>query len=431
MSDSLEPPSVRQRERPLFSLCLAVFVDMLGLGISIPVLAVILFEGQNGLLPASASLATRALTYGLLLACYPIAQFFGAPLFGALSDRFGRKPLLVLSLSGTAVGFLLFALGVHWHHLTLLFLSRTLDGFTGGNLSIAVAAVADLSIPSRKSRNFGLIGMAYGLGFILGPFIGGKLTDPAIVPYAGPSTPFLFAAALTCINIVLIYLLFQETLPVRRYVPIHPLQGISNVRRALALPHLRVILLTVTLTTLGVNFFTQFFNVFLVDKFAFNETQIGDLFGYAAVWIAVSQGVLLRPVTERYPLTRVLSVSTFCMAMTLPLLLIPDQPIGIYVLIPFIAIATGLADATATSVVSNITSVDQQGEILGIKQSLQSLAAAVPPIVSGLVASIHVSLPIWAASISALAAWGLFLLRFAEHERANRKSAAPLEAAIL
>lgn len=421
MSDSPVSPSLRHRERPLFSLCLAVFVDMLGLGISIPVLAVILFQDQAGLLPASAPLATRTLIYGCLLACYPIAQFFGAPLFGALSDRFGRKPLLLFSLVGTAIGFLLFAAGVHWQILWILFLSRTLDGFTGGNLSIAVAAVADLSAPHRKSRNFGIIGLAFGLGFILGPFLGGKLTDATLIPGAGQATPFLFAALLTCINIVLIILLLPETNMVRRHVPMHPLQGIANVRRALRLPHLRVILLTVTLTTLGVNFFTQFFNVFLVDKFAFNESKIGDLFGFAAVWIAVSQGVLLKPLTEKFPLTRVLSASTFIMAASLPLLLIPNDPWGIYALIPFIAVATGLADATGTSVVSNISGEDEQGEVLGIKQSLQSVAAAVPPIIAGLVASIHVSLPIWAAGISALAAWMLFVWGFTDHEKANRK----------
>ncbi len=410
-----------KRERALLPLCLAVLVDMLGLGISIPVLAVILFQ-DSGLLPADAPIGLRTFTYGLLLACYPVAQFFGAPLLGALSDRFGRKPLLLLSLIGTSIGFCLFAAGVHWTRLSLLFLSRVLDGFTGGNLSIAVAAVADLSDARRKSRNFGLIGMAYGLGFILGPFLGGKLTDATLIPGATQTTPFLFAAALTLLNLILVAGVVPETLVTRRHVPIRPLQGVRNVRRALRLRHLRAILLTVTLTTLSTNFFTQFFNVFLVEKFAFDARQIGDLFGYAAVWIAVSQGVLLKPLTDRFPLTRVFSVTTLIMSLGIPLLLLPDRPIGIYLILPLIAVAAGLSDATGTSVVSGVSGEDEQGEILGIKQSLQSLAAAIPPVIAGLVASVHLSLPIWGAALSGLAGWLLFRLQFHEHAQANRRT---------
>ena len=139
-----------------------------------------------------------------------MAQFFGAPILGAMSDRFGRKKILILSLVGTCIGYLFFGAGIAAASLITLFISRAIDGFTGGNISIALSAIADISDPKEKAKNFGLIGMAFGLGFILGPYIGGKLADPSVVGWFTHSTPFWFAAALTFLNIILVTFRSEE-----------------------------------------------------------------------------------------------------------------------------------------------------------------------------------------------------------------------------
>ena len=155
---------------------------------------------------------TRGILFGLLIAVFPIAQFFGAPLIGAYSDRVGRKKAMILSLAGTALGYLLMALGIFWKNIPLIFFGRVVVGFAGGNIAVAMSAIADMSDAKTKAGNFALIGMSFGLGFIMGPFIGGKLSDPSLVSWFDFSTPFFFAALLSALNTALVFLIFRETL---------------------------------------------------------------------------------------------------------------------------------------------------------------------------------------------------------------------------
>ena len=168
------------KKNAIIPIFFTIFLDLLGLGIVIPVLPAVILNPAAGLLPMDYAFAVRTMIYGFLIASYPLAQFFGAPILGTLADRYGRKKLLTVSLLGTMLGYALFAIGIVTGNIFLLFGSRLLDGFTGGNISIAQSAIADISDETNKSRNFGLIGMAFGLGFIIGPYIGGKLSESRI-----------------------------------------------------------------------------------------------------------------------------------------------------------------------------------------------------------------------------------------------------------
>ena len=175
----------------LIPVFLTVFIDLLGATIVLPILAPLFLDFQHGIMPMAVQAGTdmaavtreRTILFGLLIASFPLAQFFGAPLLGTWADRVGRKKVLSISLLGTLIGYILFALGIHYKLVWLLFFARILDGFTGGNISIAFSAISDVSTPESKTRNFGLIGMAFGLGFIIGPYIGGKLADPGVVQH--------------------------------------------------------------------------------------------------------------------------------------------------------------------------------------------------------------------------------------------------------
>ena len=189
---------------PLLTIFLTVFLDMLGVGIVIPVIAPLLLDPSHNMLSVDYTVEARTILLGFLIAAYPLAQFFGAPMLGALSDRFGRKKLLFISLIGTFAGYILFATAILEQNIYLLFFSRLLDGFTGGNISIALSAISDSSDEKSKAKNFGIVGAAFGLGFILGPYIGGKLADPGIVSWFNASTPFWFAAILTAVNLLFV-----------------------------------------------------------------------------------------------------------------------------------------------------------------------------------------------------------------------------------
>lgn len=398
----------------LATIFLTVFIDLLGVGIIIPVLAPLFLDPMSGILPVDyqAVFFTRQLLLGLLISAYPLAQFFGAPILGAMSDRFGRRRVLLLSLIGTCIGYLFFGSGIALASIVILFISRIVDGFTGGNISIALSAIADISDPKEKAKNFGLIGMAFGLGFILGPYIGGKLADPTLVSWFTHSTPFWFAALLTLVNIFLVMFRFPETLKNRINTPISALTGFRNIAKACRMQNLRTMFIVVFLLTIGFNFFTQFFQVYLIEKFNYTIGDIGNLFAYIGLWIAFAQGFVTRIIGKKFSPQQIMSVSCVVLSAALLVLIIPDKSIALLFILPFVAVSNGLTQPNSTAIISNLSDRKSQGEILGINQSIQSLGMAIPPVIAGMIVTIDKVLPIFLASCFVFLAWIVFLFFF-------------------
>jgi DHA1 family tetracycline resistance protein-like MFS transporter len=403
---------IKTPKSPLFTIFLTVFIDMLGVGIVIPVIAALLLDPSHNMLSAGTSMSTRTIILGFLIASYPLAQFFGAPMLGALSDRYGRRKLLALSLFGTLIGYILFAIAILEQNIFMLFVSRILDGFTGGNISVALSAISDFSDEKSKSKNFGMVGAAFGLGFILGPYIGGKLADPTIVSWFNAATPFWFAAILTSVNLLFVFAKFPETLRERRNTPVSVFTGMQNIGKAFKLTHLRTIFLVVFLLTLGFNFFTQFFQVFLINKFQFTISNIADIFAYIGIWIVIAQGGLQRPLSKKYSPLAILQISGILLGIALPMLLLPDQSKYIFFVLPFIAVFQGLTQPNITSLVSSQAGKDEQGQILGINQSIQSLGMAIPPIIASYINLVNINLPIVTASFCIILGWAVLIVFF-------------------
>ena len=412
-------PLINQKNRSLAALLFTVFLDMVGISVVIPILAPLFLIPSSGLLDASVGFSARAATLGFLLAAYPLAQFFGAPMLGALSDRHGRKKLLQFSLLGTVLGWMVFAFGLGAHSIPLLFIGRIIDGLTGGNTSVALSAIADLSEEKEKARNFGLIGMVFGFGFIIGPFIGGKLADPSVVSWFDFTTPIWFAALLSAFNVLALTYLFKETSTTRVRTPLDALAGFRNIRKAFRMANLRTMFVVVFLLAFGFNFFTTFFPVFLAEKFAFNQSRIGEMFGYIGFWIAFGQGVVTRAVSRRLEPKTVLLFSTALLGLTLPFLLLAPQASFLFLVLPFVAMFQALTYPNSTAIISNLSGKESQGEILGINQSVQSLAMAIPPIIAGFIVSININLPILVASACTLLAWTVFALFYRRSAKAE------------
>ncbi len=394
------------KRNPILAVFITVFIDMLGVGIIIPIFAPLIVRNEYGLMPLATSEATRNLTYGVLSATFAIFQFFGAPILGGLADKYGRKKILRFSLFGTFVGYVLFALAVHYRLLWLVFIARALPGFMGGNISIVLASLADISDPKDRAKNFGLVGMAFGLGFILGPFIGGTLGKIDL------ALPLWCTAALTLLNIVLVIIQFPETFVPSGNGTVSLLTGIRNVKRALKMKELDVVFLTLFLQAFGFSFFMQFFQVYLIKQFDFSQVQIGQMFGYIGIWIAITQGGITRLVSKRFSSPQILQVTLLGLSLSLWLILGPSALWMLFVTQPLVALFQGLSQPNLTSIVSVLTPKDTQGEILGIQQSVQSLAFAIPPIIAGVVVSIDVRLPIFLAGLSIFIAWLVFVFGF-------------------
>ncbi len=253
---------------PLPVIFLTVFVDLIGFGLLIPVIPLLLANPRSEyfLLPPDFTVQQGYILLGFLTAIYPLGQFFATPILGELSDKFGRKPVIVLSLIGTCISYLIFAFGVVTKNLPLLFLSRGFAGIFGGNISVNQAAIADFTPPKDRVKNFGLIGAAFGLGFILGPYIGGKLSDPSIYSGFSAVTPFLFAAALSFVNVLSVLLFFPETNVLKNLEKkINWGRSILNIVHAYGMRKLRPLFATNFFFQAGFTFFTTFFSVFLIN----------------------------------------------------------------------------------------------------------------------------------------------------------------------
>jgi len=393
------------KKKTLSVIFFTVFLDLLGVGLIIPVLAPILIDNQSGIFSAETDFATKTIIFGIILSLYSFAQFFSNPVFGALSDRYGRRKILLYSLVGTIVGYSLLALGIEMSSLTLVILGRILPGFASGNLTIAYSSLADVSNEQTKTKNFGLIGMAFGLGFVIGPFLGGKLADSGFVSWFNFTTPFLAAVLLAIINLILAYKLFPETLQESKKSIISLFEGINNIKKAFTYKSLRNLFAIVFINNFGFAFFTQFFIIILLEKFGFMQDGIGIVYGYLGIWVAISQGIILRPLANRYTAAKLALYTLPLTTISLIVLLLPDSAIYLFVIIPFIAFSQSTSTSSIQAMISNIADENKQGEILGISSSMNALSQAIPALIGGGVAAADLSYPIVLAAISAFVAW--------------------------
>ena len=385
-----------------------------------PIMAPLFVGNKTGLFDPAVSEGTRDVVMGFLLGTYPIAQFFGAPILGALSDRYGRKPILLVSISVSFIGYILFGTAIVMNNLPLLFISRVLPGFMGGNISVIFSAVSDLSKPEERPKNFGMVGMVFGLGFILGPAIGGVLSNNNLVSWFSYDTPLWATAALAFINLILIWRIFPETLKQKSDTPFGLTTGLKNLSIAFSLSNLRWILISMFLGTLGFSFFTQFFQVFLEKKFHFDAPQIGLFFGYVGLWIAIAQGLIVRGLAGRVRPEVLVTVFFFTLACAIPLLLLPEQWYYLLLISPLIAVSQGIQAPNLMTVVSMQATKEQQGSILGINQSMQSLGQALPCFAGGFLSAINFNYPMLAASFFVMVGWGVFLLFRLSHKSKTR-----------
>ena len=386
----------------LRAVLFTILIDMLGIGILIPVIPQLLTNPASPayLLPAGWSVQQGYVLLGFLTAIFPLMQFIATPILGELSDSFGRKPVLAISLLGTSVSYVLFAVGIITLNIPLLFIARAFDGITGGNIAVAQATLADITDAKDRAKTFGLMGAVFGLGFILGPFIGGKLADPHVYHGFGAATPFWFAASLALVNTVLVWWTLPETNLQKRHVTFHFARSIQNIKKAWGIRQLRSLFTTSFLFIAGFTFFTTFFAVFLVGKFGFTESGVGNYFAYVGIWIAIAQVLVTRFVGKYVSEIPILRFALVATGIAVFFQVVPTKAWVLYVIVPFFAIANGLVMANLNALISRSAKSDEQGEILGINASVQALAQAIPPVLAGyLAASTAFSMPIVVASI--------------------------------
>jgi DHA1 family tetracycline resistance protein-like MFS transporter len=426
------PKKTNLTKRALPIVIFTVFLDVLGVGILIPILPQLVFRI---FIPAGFSYDSALITLGWLTGIYPLMMFIATPILGQLSDRYGRKPVLAISLAGTALSYMLFAVAIITKNIPLLFISRGIDGITGGNISVARAVVADVTAPKDRTKNFGLIGAAFGVGFVMGPYIGARLASPDVSFFGlfntphwfSSATPFWFAAALAAINVMLVLTILPETHKhINKALKMVWTKSLSNIRKAAAAPGLRIVFTSEFLFFGGFTFFTTFFQILLIQKLHFTQANVGDFFAYIGIWIALTQGAITPLLARYFKNYQVLRFAFFGMGFSLFAMLWPGNTSQLLLVTPLIALFVGVIMANTSALVSLSAGPEMQGEILGIDASVQSLAQAIPAIISGYVATMGVNMPVIVGAFIVLVAGVVFVLFYRPSNHILHESAESL-----
>ena len=349
-------------------ILLTVFIDMLGLGLLIPVIPFIVRQFSES-----------ALTVGLLSMSFALFQFFAAPILGKLSDRHGRRPLLLYSLFGSAIGYALFGVA---HSLALLFVARIVDGISGGNVSIAQAYIADVTEPKNRSRNFGMLGAAFGLGFIIGPAIGGTLSH-----FWGLSAPAFFAAGLALANTVLGFFVLPETRPVekRTRVPMTfaSLNPISGVIRGMRHEHLGPIFLAIFAFNVAFSGLQSNFSLFTLARFGWGPSENAALFSVIGIVSAITQAIIVRKLVKVYRDQSIAIIGLSVQAVAYIGTAFVPAAWMIFAVCAVMSFGVGITSPTIQGIVSNSVSDQDQGMMLGTTQSVTALTRIVGPLWAG------------------------------------------------
>ena len=363
------------KRSPLVVIFTTVFIDLVGFGIVIPVLP---FYAEGTAFNATPR------TVGLLFASYSIMQLIFSPVLGGLSDKHGRRPVLLLSIIGTGIGFLVLGFA---KTLFMLFVGRILDGITGGNISTAQAYIADITTEENRAKGMGLIGAAFGLGFIFGPAIGGILSQWGI------HVPFIFAAVLCFANAMLLYFTLPETV-----TPDHPAKNsaargrsLRNVMLSLKQPRLAFVLVIYFLFIVAFSIMTTAFSLYTMFRFGYDAKHTGYLFAYVGLIAVIIQGGLIGRLVKRFGELPLVIVGALCFAISLfAVPFVGPAAGGLAALLVgggVFSMGNSLATPALTSLASKSAGPAQQGAVLGVTQSTASLARAVGPSLAAILIS--------------------------------------------
>ncbi|WP_197694347.1 MFS transporter [Coxiella burnetii] len=343
---------------PLF---LVLFIDGMGLSLLFPVLNAIIIDNHSNFLPAATTLATRDFLYGLTVGIFMICWFFGAAILGDLSDTVGRKKALLVCLIGSFLGYLLSAFAVGIHSLTFLILGRVIAGFTAGSQPIAQAAIVDVSSEAHKARNIGLILLAISLGFIIGPIIGGVLSDSQFVSWFGFSTPLYFASLISLINAFLLGWLFDETFQRTKKINIKLQHAVDIFMSAFKHKKVRKLSIVLLVMIYGWSNFFSFIAMFVLHRYGFTPLKISLLLADMGIGFSIGCAYLVDRFVKYFNLKSIITISFFLTAIFILLIIVTHQAVYLWGLMIAVGTAIAVGYSAIITLFSNQVSRDEQG----------------------------------------------------------------------
>ena len=362
---ALENSPAKSQRTTLGLVFLTLFIDMIGFGIVIPVLP-LFAEGTR----FSASNSQLMWIVGI----YSLLQVVCAPLIGKLSDRVGRKPVLAVSILGTALGFAILGAATT---VTMLLIGRVIDGISGGNISTAMACIADSTTKEQRSRSMGMVGAAFGLGFVIGPALGGMLST------FGPSVPFYFAAVLAFVNAMLVIARLPETLTPEVRAKAREKASLGEVFGGGRAPTIIIVLLSQLSGITGFSVMTALFAIFCAKRYGYDAAHVGYVLAYVGILGALMQGGVLRRLLRK-PIEKPLAIiGTAVLAASMGALafLPTGSGLGLLLLVcTGISVGNSLSTPTLNGLASRAVEAHAQGRLMGLMQSAGGMGRFLGPV---------------------------------------------------
>ncbi len=374
------------KRSPVYVVLLTVFVDLLGFGIIIPLLP--FYAEHFGATPT---------VIGLLTASYSFMQFLFVPFWGRLSDKIGRRPIILMSVFGSFISYFIFGLA---GSLTVLFLSRMLAGFMGANISTANAYIADSTSFEERAKYMGLIGAAFGVGFMLGPFIGGVMSK---ISYGAPG---FLASGLSLVNVVLAYFLLPESLKEKsKTVRRLSVLNVTAIREAFKRPAIASLVMVFFFYTVAFSTLYVAFPLFTGEVYGYGAEANGYLFAYIGLIGILVQGGATGRLVKRFGERNLMITGVSLLFAGLTFVPLTHTLGPLLTLITFLAIGSALVTPSLTSLISKFAGEGQHGSVLGVSSSFSSFARVIGPFWGGfIIGSVGISWPFYTGSLMLLAA---------------------------
>jgi MFS transporter, DHA1 family, tetracycline resistance protein len=392
----------KQTRKVLFPYAVVILLAYIAFSLPLPIFPGMFLDPEKSIIP-DATLEKRMILLGLIMASFPIGQFFGSPILGKLSDIFGRKKIILFSLAGTTLGYLLTALSVYFYSILGMFLGLALCGFCEGNVTIAQSVVADLTAKeeyqTEKAVHFGWINIFIAVGFIIGPLMGGQLANPNVVSWFNFSTPFWFAGGMTILGMGIIYVYSKETLKKK---PKEQWRFFSAMWSGLKRPKLKRFFLANFFLAFSYYSFFRFFPVFLEQRFGFTPALLSLIMVYDSLAIAAAVIWLIPFLSKRFRPIEALSLFAVLLAASMMVCLIPKSPYALIITLIPVGLCLAVVITNGALLISNTASEQFQGHAMGTLTSVQVLAEMITGLAGGPLAAYTMTLPLYIGSSMAI-----------------------------
>jgi MFS family permease len=398
---TISNPSALRRLLPLY---LVVFMGFAGYSLMITVFTPMLLRGGCPMLPIDAPIAERTITLGVVLCLYPLGQFIGSPILGALSDRFGRRPVLLASLSATTICYGLIAVALMLDSLMLLCMASMLAGLGEANIVTAQGAITDLVPSAARNRYFGYIYMSVSLAYIVGPLIGGKMADPNLVHWFDDATPFWAVTLLLAMTTLTILRHFRETCSPGAGARPGLIAALAGIATVLTDARLRRFYVVNGLLYLAIFGFFRSYPMYLVDEFHLGVSRVSEFVAWVGVPIVLANCWLTGFLSARFSVRALTVWSALLTGCCMFGVVVPGTQAALWLSLFLPAAALAVCLPSCATLLSNAAAHDQQGLVMGNNQAIQVGAEALSGLLAGLLAALLVKLPLIVLGCIALVA---------------------------